>query len=553
MSGFTIQNIIPQSNGLSFENWSFSLNPASHWDTCLEETPELIIGLEGAVLNLSTLRKEYGQNTTIGLIEYLWKKQHTSFPDVLYGDFTLFVFDKNHQKLHFFTNQTGTNQVFYIVNGTQMIISSNIFMLQGIAKRSTIPLSLNVSALYAMMTFGGMLHNDSPLEGIKRLLAGERLSFSTQEGMKVSNYHDYNAILYQQRSEKETLNTLDELFMSALQQEYQKDLEHHKKHIATLSGGLDSRMNVMLAHQQGFQIDKAFCFSEKEYLDVTIANQITTDLNIPFQFVPLNGDYAAHIEENTKTANGCVFYLGSAHFAQALPQVAQPEHGLIHTGQMGDGVLGGFNSRPERMEATLSSKTIYSGFMDRIDADYKDVANQYSNEETFKLYNRAFNMVNFGSLVCRKHSFLVSPFMHPAFIDFCLSIPPKDKYRQAIYLKWMMQKHAETTKYTWENLLVKPDALWKLDWGYYKLRFKNAWYKKVIGTDRHTTMNPFQYWMSRSPQTVVALHTYFRDHIDLLDVDPQLKRDSLHLFTSGNMIQKAAVLTNIAFIKVLNA
>ena len=46
-------------------------------------------------------------------------------------------------------------------------------------------------------------------------------------------------------------------------------------------------------------------------------------------------------------SEGMVLYTGSIHVDFAMQQFYQEQFGLIHSGQIGDGVLGGFNMIPD--------------------------------------------------------------------------------------------------------------------------------------------------------------------------------------------------------------
>jgi len=56
------------------------------------------------------------------------------------------------------------------------------------------------------------------------------------------------------------IDELDNLFVEAVKAEYDKDIEYGFKHVSTLSGGLDSRTNLLTAHRLGYKDVLCLCF-----------------------------------------------------------------------------------------------------------------------------------------------------------------------------------------------------------------------------------------------------------------------------------------------------
>ena len=109
-----------------------------------------------------------------------------------------------------------------------------------------------------MLTYGAMPGNHTYLTGVKRLLAGEMLLAKPDAPLSLIRYIDYNAIPVSNRSNDQLIADLEERFTPALKMEMDKDAEAGYQSIATLSGGLDSRLVVMLAHKMGHRVHP-FC------------------------------------------------------------------------------------------------------------------------------------------------------------------------------------------------------------------------------------------------------------------------------------------------------
>lgn len=106
----------------------------------------------------------------------------------------------------------------------------------------------------------------------------------------------------------------DKIFRRTIELEFEKDKEYGYKHIATVSGGLDSRMTTWVVHDMGYTDQVNYTFSQSGYLDETIAKEIARDLKHEWIFKFLdNGNFLTNIEDMIKVNFGNFLYTGSAH------------------------------------------------------------------------------------------------------------------------------------------------------------------------------------------------------------------------------------------------
>src|SRR5690625_6602860 len=61
--------------------------------------------------------------------------------------------------------------------------------------------------------------------------------------------------------------------------EWQKDKDYGLKNFSLLSGGMDSRINFMLANKLGFDNITTFCYGNPDSEDMKISSQIAKDLS----------------------------------------------------------------------------------------------------------------------------------------------------------------------------------------------------------------------------------------------------------------------------------
>lgn len=549
------ERIVPEeagmdSDNIKFENFSFSYVKFDkfHHDKIFAEDERYIIGIDGVIYNLKSLKNKFAISDYFKLLVHLFEKEKIHFASYLKGVFSGFVFDKKKKSLFFFNDKTATKQIFYSKFDDNILIAPSISSIIENKQKLNELSSLNIPAMYNMLTFGGMIEKETLVNDIYKLGAGEYITVAKKD-IIVNRYADFNNIDYTISNKRNAINNLNEVFINAIKLEYDKDKEYDYQHIATLSGGLDSRMNVMLAHKMRCQPD-TFCFSQSNYADESIARKIAKDLKLDFKFFPLDGgDYLKNLSEMVSINSGLQFYHGSAHYHYALRQLELSPYGLMHTGQIGDGILGGFVSKGKTKD--LLSKTISNRFIEKASVD-KNIVNSYANEEVFKLYQRVFNLANYGSYVVEQNgTYLASPFFDEDVIKVSLSIDPKLKYNQLIYLEWINKLHPEVAKYKWERTGFRPNYAWKTGLSRYTNKIKKEYYHLTKQKDK-LSMNPIEYWYQSNPSIQSFYTRYYDENISLVKTNNEVYSDLSLLFTTGNITEKAIVLTLLEVIKKYN-
>lgn len=517
-------------------------------DKLFEEDKDYIIGIDGVILNLKLLKNQYAISDYFQLIVHLFQKENINFVNNIKGEFNGFFFDKNTEALFIFNNKTATKQVFYTKFDKYIVISQSIKSIIDIKQSLNVESMLNSKAVYDMLTFGAMVENYTLVEEVFKLGAGEYLNICEGE-ILLNKYYDYNSIDYTISNKNIAIKKFDEAFIEALKLEYEKDNEYVYEHIATLSGGLDSRMNVMLSNEIGFK-SKTFCFSQSNYEDEKIARKITDDLNLDFEFIPLDGGgFMRDLEEINSISSGLQNYLGGAHYNYALKKMNLSRYGMIHTGQIGDGVLGSFVSKGG--DENFLSKTITTKFLDKISIDNNHIS-KYKNEEVFKLYQRVFNLANVGSYITEHYkTYLVSPFFDNDVIDVGLSIDPSLKYNQNIYIDWINKMHPEVAKYKWERTGFLPNKKWKTEFSRYTKKLRKEYFILVNREDK-LSMTPENFWLNTNTKNLNFYTNYYSDNIELLASNTDLLNDFNEVFKSGTSAGKCIVLTVLEVIKKFN-
>jgi len=338
------------------------------------------------------------------------------------------------------------------------------------------------------------------------------------------------------------------LFRDAIKAEYDKDLEYGYRHVATLSGGLDSRMNVCYARKLGYKDILNITFSQSNYLDEQIAKRIASDWGYDFLFYSLdNGNYLKNIDLPVLVNDGLALFSGSAHALAMELHINWVNLGLLHTGQLGDAIMGTYLSSP-RIEKNISFSGSYSNLLiSKVKSLFSTIAKNFENTETFKFYNRGSNGIFNGYRVSETFSEYASPFLHVDFLDYVMSISPVLRYEEKVYLDWISQEASEAAKYPWEKTGLPISA-----GRFRKFLGKGMRYarRKIVGPSAKDSMNPFNYWYKTNSSLRETFEDYYGKHIDLLSNHPELQRDVEKMFNEGTPLEKTQPLTLLAAIKL---
>lgn len=521
-------------------------------DKVFHEDEDFVIVQEGVILNLDKMMELHQQKNTFQLLKSLYLLQGATFINALRGDFSGLIYNKKNEDCFVFTNHTGSKRVFYFQNDSFFIVASDMGEISHLLGQLGIQKHLNIQASYLLLTCGFMLEENTLVEAIKRLMPGNYITYQSNT-VEITEYFHLKNIKKTADSKTQIIDKMDDLFAKAVKAEFEKDKAYGYKHMATLSGGLDSRMTVLVAHKLGYTNQLNFTFSQANYLDEEIAKNIAIDFHHDFIFQSLDGgNYLKEIDKSVFLNDGLILYSGSAHVLHAVRHLNVNDYGLIHTGMIGDAVIGSFLSKPYAVKSQPTDG-MYSTFLAAEIKDFiAEVINKYRDEELYKFYSRGFLGALNGNYTLDMVSQGVSPFLDVDFLSYCISIPEDLKFKQKIYLEWMAVKHPEFARYPWEKTGVSPlkSTNFKkyFDIKYYR-RMRLKLFDKLSGKMK-SGMNPFDYWLSSNTSLKSHIDIYFNDNIHLLYQHGALREHCVQLFNRGNAGEKFQVITLLAAIKL---
>lgn len=520
-------------------------------DKIFSEGDRYIVVTEGVILNSLELTGKYRASSLKDAIVKMYEKNGESFFVEFKGSFSGLLYDKKTAKWIIYTNHYGDKQVFYLKLDDRVVFASELPWIVDYMRNCGIEYTIDEVGAYFLLTYGYMLEDYTIIKQIKKLPAGcymkiEEGNFSIMRYFNVDNTPDHT------QTEEEIIENVDKLFRNAVRLEFEKDKEYGYKHIASLSGGLDSRMMVWVAHELGYTNQLNVTFSQSNYIDEKVAKEIASDLKHEWVFFSLdNGVYLIDTPEEMVRINyGNVLYSGAAHGNHAVSKINFEGHGLYHTGQLGDVVLGTYYGAEDYGRGYFPGAGAYSTKLIRSD-ERVFLSGDYPNEEVFKFYNRGFNGILSGNLPVQQYTEVVSPFLDPDFFSYCLKIPLKYRYDHRVYKKWILKKYPQAAKYVWEkiqgritdisvSILGRTVPLNKLGM---KRVFRKIFRLNTMNSKWH--MNPFNYWYRTNEELRDFLDGYYTQNIHLIK-NENVKNMCNLLFEKGNVIEKTQVLTLLA-------
>ena len=525
-------------------------------DKAFSETEDFVVILEGYLLNKAELFKNYSVSSTTDLVATMFKEIGEQFFKSFRGCFSGALFLKYERKWIVFTNQIGDNPVFYLYEDGMFAAGSQVQYILSFCKEKGITLSFNEECAYQMLTYGFMAGDDTYAHQIRRLHGGDYI-VATDRGIEVKTYHRFEAHpeRLSGKTEFEIIDLIDQSFRKAVQMEWEKDEEYGYLHLADLSGGLDSRMNLWVAHEMKDIHATVLTYSKQGELDEEISKQIALYWQDALLFKPLDDiSFMEDIDENTELLGGLSLYSGITGGKRLLETLDLSRYGIEHTGMVGDVALGSFyHSEAERVNKTPTgrySEKLSNKLSDRI----KNLPNNYDNYEVYLMYVRGFHGACNSHLIRRNYTEVGSPFLNVDFMQLCYDIPVEHRMHHSIYKKWVIAKYPQAAQFKWEKLggkITESPVRSKI-----RVLMKRGPRKilKLIGIktkDVHG-MNPIDYWLSSNAEMKAYLDNYRKEGIEQRKglFSQELTHDLDWLYTIGNAWEKSMVLTVLASAKL---
>ena len=360
-------------------------------DEVLVDNDAVALGLYGVIVNNGELVVKYGAKDWTDCVLQMYHAKGDAFYKEMRGTFNGFVYNKTDKTWVFFTDHIGDKQVLYSRSEKGLVVATEVDYLAHVLQQNGVSLTLDKEAAYMVLTLGYVIEDKTLYSEIRKLAAGHYLKYGKGELEEIQYHRFTNKPV--EMSLEEAIEGIDKHFREAVRLDFEKDREYGYKHMATLSGGLDSRMTVWVAHELGYQQQLNLTFSQSNYLDFQIAQEIATDLKHDFVFKALdNGNCIYDIDNVTKLTGGSACFFGVSHTKSLFDVINHDPYGLVHTGELGDVIVGSYlkgtmeyGTKPDIKDGAYSIELI-----DRL-KDYK-FKYDYEDAEIYMMYNRGFGL-----------------------------------------------------------------------------------------------------------------------------------------------------------------
>lgn len=506
------------------------------------DTDEFIFITEGLITNVDDLLYKHKAKNVPSLIRQLSENKEDFFKDFR-GNFVGFFYDKQNNSYIAFNNHTATKRLFYFKHTKYLIFSTDLYTLSKTLSSLQLNKSLDIEAAYLLLTNGFMQDDYTLIQTVKQIRAGEYALYKDEQ-LHLKFYFHLENIQETTDSKKKILNTLKELFEEAVRSEFEFEKRKNYTAVTTLSAGLDSRMVALVASSLGYKNQIMFNFSEPGFVEEIVPKQIANDYDFKIKQFGLTASGLLAIEDVVAVNDGLNTYSSASHAFEAIKELKINNIGMIHTGMIGDAVLGSFLSAKIPRTAKITDGISSKFLLHKTQSLLQNSIVNYENEVIYKFYNRAYCGANNGFQFFNLISESTSPFLYPEFLTYALSIPSQYAYKERIYVDWIKSKYPEYTRYIWETIGGKPTNSQMKRFFY---RGKRAVIKRLpIHTMWKNTMNPEQLWYDANPEIKLYLDNYFKQNIDKLSFVKELMTDAFLLYNNGNIVEKTQVLTLLA-------
>ncbi len=545
---YDIPNTINEER--KYNNFLFgrSVIPKFLEDRIIFEDQEIIIAIEGTSTNIERGR-------LVNFLKKEFKSDDNAFANKIEGSFSGFIYDKLSSCLFLFTDQLSTKPLYYYLNEDNGVFffASELKVISKALRESGHRISIDNDGVRCLLTFGFMLSDITPIAEIKKIEPGSifKLDIKSFKFFK-KQYFQLEKSKANNASKNELIEEVDRLLISAVDREWNKDKEYGYDHFAFLSGGLDSRVNVILADKLGYKPSNLLTFSEEGTLDEMISRKIAKDLGHKHTFISLND--GKYLEENLSKYisqnDGLVVLYGAAHMSDSVGKIDLKTYGYSHSGQIGDALFGSLykvSSPDDNLDKLCYGSNLK--IVDKIEVWNEMKVNDYGGDdfEIFSYKHRVVNGVLNGDRSISSMIDSISPFYDRELFNFCINLPVELKNNSWFYKDWMEQKHLEIQSYKWQASGTYPRNGFYTDlisFGNRVIRFG----RRKIGIEKEN-MNPFQSWYNRNEKLSNSLKRIYEENIHLVD-DQELKLDITNEFNSSSATDKLNAISAILSIKL---
>lgn len=528
-------------------------------DKLFAENENFIILLDGVILNRIELITQYHRvmddSQWLNTIIQLYRERGDEFFSVLRGSYSGALYDKSADKWIIFCDHVGSKYTYYAKVGDFFCCGEEMGQMYQLLRDNKITYHLSTENAFLLLTYGFMLDDRTLCEEIHKINPGCYIVFQNGQVLE-KRYYLLNNQPNENIHEKEAVEVIDYYFRQAITRQFEKDKEYGYKHIVSLSGGLDCRMTTFVAHDCGYTQQLNMTFSQTDYWDQTLPMHMSAYLKHEWIFKSLdNGIWLYDIEDITRTTGGNVLYYGTAHGNSLYKYLNFDNFGLLHTGQIGDVIIGSFvNNNDKEDEYILGGGAYSTKYLSKLE---KLSLSLNVKKELGMLYYRGLHGANNGIQNVYNYTETLSPFLDLDVLENVLHIPIKLRQNHTIYKKWILTKYPQASRFEWETTGQKIDVPTfrvrnkEIPWANIPKSIK-AHVRMALGmkasTDSMKSMNPVAFYLSHNND----LRKYLDDYFKYVDAIPnnELRSIIYDIHKNGTAMEKIEAVSLLCAIKL---
>ncbi len=514
------------------------------------------LAVDGVILNsIELIRKHHVSSIKELFFRHIRNNTLRSLLAELRGSFCGIVV--NGSKSFVFTDQLATKQLFYANVDNSLVVSSEVNAIVQYFKANGIKYSLDEAGVYSLMSYAYMYLNHTLVKEIKRVRGGMILQYEANCLCQNPYYHIPTKEINISRAD--AVEKIDELFLRAIRLQVEKNKEYGYCNPIPLSAGMDCRMTAFAAQKLAADDMLNFSYSEYGQEDCITPGLMARELGNRWLFKSLdNGLDMFNIQESIDISDGLIYYLWPAQLNDFLKLVDTNKWGIVHTGVIGDVVLGCWQNKKNE-PYVLGNGAVSLKLIPKLADFLSDTEkNPQSSYELGMFQNRAINGACMGySTTFRRYCIDMSPFMNIDFFNFCLSLPFAYRKDHSIYYEWVRKKYPLAAKYKHNGITIKGKRSVKYHGQNIRLlAMKDLAVRSIKRFQRDTFkinygMNPQEAWLNTNSDLREKMTNYFDDNKNCLDNWPEIYKDACQLFANGSAIEKCLAISAVGSVKRL--
>jgi len=393
--------------------------------------------IDGEIYNLNEILELFQYNSKTFselLIDAYHNKQLEKVLSKIDGCFTAILYDKSELKL--ISDRYGMKPLYLWNNEGNFAWVSEIKAL--LALKCFKP-EIDTQAINCFLDIGYFLGDNTWFKDVKLINAASIITYSLKRRkiIEEKRYWKWSSIKPQTINFNEAVVMLDILLQTAVKKRVKID----EKLGVSLSGGLDSRLNIGIINQINDLDVMCFTFGKKGCDDIKIARMVSLIKNNVHYVFELNQENWMNERFHSVWSTDGMNSLYHLHFPVSKERLK--EYFDIHiNGFLGDICMGG--GWIDEFDKRITRKAAFNWFgkhikFTNLDDDFYDI----SHQDPYFIDTRGRRFTNFGLIASSRLVETRRPFLDNDLIEFLYSLPDRYRHKSKLYKKTLLYNYPE--------------------------------------------------------------------------------------------------------------